>query len=187
MEKAVEKVSTLKFLEVFSKLRGGTMVNLTSITPIDARAIGLGWVKKYCKQSIQIGCNYENAVNIRLKEQGLMPTFKASSLPFGQWIVPNRVLEYQGRVYCRFYKTRNCNADYKYIINGRLATAEETALIDAKCTEEDMTEIFRQSAYGLRGERFVKVRNYRIDHIIGMSAEGKRYELETRFKPSLAR
>ena len=78
---------------------------------------------------VQLNYDYENAVNNRLKANGLEPCFKASKLPWGTWYIPNKVIEHKGSFYLRMYDFEGNEANSEYYVDGRPATDSEVSAI----------------------------------------------------------
>ena len=172
----MQKIRSKELISVLANLKGGTMVYLTSLTEINVPSyIGLGKVQKFCRQSMQVGCSYENSVNNRLERKGLSRSFHFSNLRWGRWLIVNRVITHNGKFYGRFYKTANSNPQISYLVNGRNATAREIAII--KCYDSQYSFSRKQSQYGLSATEQTNVRNYELSHIISLSAEGETYKV----------
>ena len=176
-----------QLIDVISSLKGGALVSLTSLTDVHINDFRIhGRVLKWCKQTMQVGVKYERAVNTRLHRIGIWNCFKSSSLPYGTWVIPNRILKYEGRTYARFYPVQNSDRKVCYFIDGRIATARESEII-AAFEQYAKPCSHKQAFFGLQ-EKQVGVRNYRIEHILEMSAEGTRYVIEfSRKMSSVAR
>lgn len=91
---------------------------------------GLGKnVTELVECGVQLNYAYENAVNNRLKAQGLEPNFSAQRLPWGEWKEFNKVITHKGENYLRVYDYENRPYKVAFFVDGRKATAEETAII----------------------------------------------------------
>lgn len=175
----MKQITEMSLISVLANLKGGTMVYLTSLTDVDVPFYHrLGRVQKFCRQSMQVGCSYENSVNNKLGRKGLPQTFRSSRLRWGRWFILNRVIEHRGKYYGRFYKTANSNPQITYLVNGRVATPREVKII--KRYDSLYTFSHKQSRYGLSQTEQTNVRNYEISHIISLSAEGETYNVVRR-------
>ena len=68
----MRQITPLSLISVLANIKGGTMVYLTSLTDVDVpKRYGFGKVQKFCRQSLQVGCSYENSVNNKLERKGL--------------------------------------------------------------------------------------------------------------------
>ena len=181
----MRQITQLPLISVLANLKGGTMVYLTSLTDVDVPFYYcLGKVQKFCRQSVQVGCSYENSVNNRLERKGFNRAFRSSHLPWGRWLILNRIIEHRGKYYARFYKTANSNPQIVYLVNGRAATPREARII--KMYDSLRTFSRRQSMYGLSRMEQTNVRNYELTNIISISAEGETYNV-VREEPVTAR
>lgn len=166
-----------QLVKLLKGLKGGTLVTLTTLTPVRIENCPIkGHILKWCKQTMQVGVSYENAINIRLSRLGFGQTFKSNPLPYGKWLIPNRVIDYNGRKYARFYPVRNANTKVCYFIDGRFATAKESEVISMY---EQYNAMYsdKQKRHGL-SENQVELRNYRFESILGLTAEGNSYKME---------
>ena len=180
----MRQITPLSLISVLANLKGGTMVYLTSLTDVDVPFYHcLGKVQKFCRQSMQVGCSYENSVNNRLERKGFNRAFRSSHLPWGRWLILNRIIEHRGKYYARFYKTANSNPQIVYLVNGRVATPREVRII--KRYDSLYTFSHRQNQYGLSRMEQINVRNYELTNIISISAEGETYNV-VREKPVTA-
>ena len=172
----MKQIAPLTLISVLANIKGGTMVYLTSLTDVDVPFhYHLGRVQKFCRQSLQVGCSYENSVNNKLERKGLGRTFRSSRLRWGRWFILNRIIEHRGKYYARFYKTANSNPQITYLVDGRVATPRETEII--KRYDSLYTFSRRQSMHGLSVTEQTNVRNYELTNIISISAEGETYNV----------
>lgn len=167
------KITTTDLMNVLANLKGGTIATLTSLTEVDMPNILGGKVYKWCKQSVQVGSSYENSVNNRLERLGYYRNFTSGRLRWGRWLVLNRIIVHRGQYYARVMKVANTNEQVIYFINGRQATQAESAIIKRYDT---LTFSQRQAHYGLTN-RQTQVRNYHIENILALTAEGQTYEV----------
>lgn len=127
----------------------------------------VGEVTKHAEGCVQMRYSYENAVNNRLEKQGDERTFEAQSLPFGQWFIPNLLIAHKGEMYIRCYTFKGGNIETSYKVNGRAATAEETALIKAYKAQRSANGSNTQSAEGLT-ENQVRPMSIKVANIIAL-------------------
>lgn len=167
------QITTTELLNVLTNIKGGSMVNLTSLTQIEIPYFGI--VQKWCKQNIQIGSSYENSVNNRLAKLGLGRNFRTSRLRWGKWVVLNRIITHNGNYYARFFKIPNANAKIIYFVNGRQANFLETAIIKRYDNGRGVFSM-RQANFGLTNGQ-TQVRCYNINNILAINADGKNYEV----------
>ncbi len=126
----------LSFIKDLKEFKGCSFCNIVYQSDVKApKKLGLGEVKKVVELNAQFNYDYETAVNNRLEKQGKARSFNANSLPYGSWLYPNKVIEYnkggETLLYVRFYGVKNHYPDATYYVNGRPATDSEVATIKA--------------------------------------------------------
>lgn len=52
-----------------------------------------------------VGAVYERAVNTQLVQRELSPRFETEALPWGEWLVPHKLISHKGEVYLRCQST----------------------------------------------------------------------------------
>ena len=126
------------------------------------------------KQSVvknaQIGFSYENAVNNHLKAQGSEANFEAQSLPWGEWLITNKVIKHKDALYLRYYSVANTLTESEYYVNGKPATSEQIEQIKSLLPTKAPSGT--QSAAGLV-ERQVKPQNVKFENITFIKINGK--------------
>lgn len=157
---------------VLSNVASAQFVTITTLTEPKMNKRGnplFGRVVKFAVRNCQFGYDYENAVNNRLERQGCERSFSAEKLPWGQWLVPNKIITHKDNLYGRFYVAKDCVVKSAYLVDGRLATAEEMEII--KTFEVKRTSSARQEADGLF-ENQVKPYDVNLDNILAVKASG---------------
>lgn len=134
---------------------------------------GLGHITKVCRGSVQLNYTYENAVNNRIEKDGKEANFKAESLPWGTWFIPNVLIEHKGEYYLRYYAHKQSRFETEYFVDGRAATASEIAVIKAYKAAKNTTSK-RQSEAGL-DENQVIARCVKVGNIISLTTCGQSY------------
>lgn len=135
---------------------------------------GIGKVSKICRGSVQLNYTYENAVNNRIEKEGKEANFKAESLPWGTWFIPNLLIEHKGEFYLRYYTHKKSGFETKYFVDGRAATAAEIEVIKAyKAAKSSASK--RQSDAGL-DENQVIPRCVKVGNILTLTTCGQSYE-----------
>lgn len=160
---------------MLSGIKGATIMTITTDTVVRMRKrcnpLAYKVVTKVTVRNCQFGYNYQNAVNSRiLKETGEVPNFKSDSLPWGDWLVPNKIIEYRGNLYGRFYTMDNNVPDIvTYYVNGKLATPEQVEIINRFSSSEVSSE--RQAAAGLVNHQ-VKPFLVNLENILEIKVNG---------------
>jgi len=165
----VEGVKGCKFADITYFADGG----------IPQKVLGKGViVSKIVRTNCQLNYSYEKAVNNRLEKQGDERVFVAQSLPWGEWLVPNKIITHNGTLYLRYYDVANAETKSLWFVNGRPATAEEFAKIleylrEKKAKSENKT----QTAVGLV-ENQVKPKVVKFENIMRLVVNGKEWQKE---------
>ena len=173
-------VTPNEFAEVINNLKGCQFASIAYVSDtasIDKKLIGgkknpyNGKLKSITTMSgIQIGANYENAVNNRTEER----EFVAESLPWGEWMRPNYLISHKGNVYLRAYKTKASDTKVAYY--------EDNVLVEDKATLSDINknirtngESKRQSEIGIDEKDQVKPFTVNIANITSAVIDGVTY------------
>jgi len=123
-------------------------------------------VTKVVKANIQLNYDYESAVNRRLEKQGDNGNFTAQSLPYGQWLIPNKVITHNGKLYLRAYQVSGARVETTYFINGAVATNEQRTLLNEHFAQKNNNSNTQESV-GLV-ENQVKPFNVAFENIIAL-------------------
>lgn len=137
------------------------------------KKLGLGNVTKYVATNVQLNYGYENAVNNRIERAGGDGNFVAGSLPFGKWETPNKIIEYKGNYYLRFYLYDGSKPNVSYIVDGRPATKNEVDII-SEYKKGLKKNSDTQSAAGLTQNQ-VKPRMVKFESITNLKCGGVEY------------
>lgn len=105
---------------------------------------------------LQFNASYENAVNNRLaKGDGNGEKFVAESLPWGEWIVPNKTIAHKGATYLRLYTTKATEKNVTYILDGSVVT-DTKEIEKIKAAFRPSSSSNRQTAAGIEEKDQVK-------------------------------
>lgn len=132
-----------------------------------------GVVTKLVKAQIQFNYSYENAVNNRLEKQGNEGSFEADKLPWGEWLIPNKIITHKGSLYVRYYDYVGANKDSNWFVNGTPATDEELDKIFTYLRSKDNSSK-KQAEFGLIDNQ-VKPKVVKAENIISMRVGGTTY------------
>lgn len=121
-----------------------------------------GEVKKICDKRIQINYDYETAVNNRRKREGKEPNFKAQSLPWGTWVIDNKIITHKGNIYLRTYDFKGGLIDKTYFVEGCLPTADELKIIN----EYEQSKNKASNTQGLEEENEVRPNVVNVENIL---------------------
>lgn len=174
----MEKTTTTNnIVNILANTKGATICTIVTETTPKMRKTNnpfIGRVQKLTRTQMQFGYDYERAVNNRLKKEGKEANFSALSRKWGKWLVPNKVAEHNGEIYLRFY-TMPSFCEVSYLVDGRLATSEETEAI--KSFVQTSSPSARQAEFGLV-EHQVEPREYKASAIKMLSLNGETYVIE---------
>lgn len=132
-----------------------------------------GVVTKLVKAQIQFNYSYENAVNNRLEKQGNEGSFEADKLPWGEWLIPNKIITHKGSLYVRYYDYVGADKNTTWFVNGKVANNEELEKIFTYLRSKDNTSK-KQAEFGLVDNQ-VKPKVVKAENIISMRVGGATY------------
>lgn len=122
-----------KIFSIINNANKGSFASVKTLTKVN---IPLKWglgrnVTKYTYKMVQIGCNYESSVNRRRGNEGLAKNFVAESLPWGEWLVVDKVITHKEKTYYRVYDYADNIIAQVYYVDGQVATSEQVDVIKA--------------------------------------------------------
>ena len=117
---------------------------------------------------VQINANYENAVNNRIDGD---EKFVAEKLPWGEWLVPNKVIVHKGKHYLRLYVTKSVKKTTSYYLDG-----EKTDINIGNEIRESKPSA-RQAEVGIAAEDMVKPFTICADNVSSMTLNGVTYNV----------
>ena len=123
-----------------------------------------------------------------MEKQGDEGNFKAQSLPWGQWVegFENKLIEHNGTFYLRYYDVKNADVKSVWLVNGRLATEEETKIIiDYLKSKKEKQSSSRQADAGLT-ENQVKPKVVKISSISYLAVNKMVYNAEEKVSEMFA-
>lgn len=129
-----------KIFSIVCNANKGAIAVVETLTNVNIpKKWGLAEVTKYTHKRVQVGYEYESAVNRRRLAEGVSGEFNALSLPWGEWLVPNRVLTHKGKTYYRLYDIEKGIIEQTYYVGGKVATSEEMSIINAYLASKSHT------------------------------------------------
>ena len=128
-------------------------------------------VKKITKVLNARCYDYERAVNRTLAKNGSEKDFKASELSGYEWVIKPILLrstEENERLQLRltFKKSDKTSFESRYIVGGRLATADEVEFIEGHLRPTYSSA--KQSDKGISDEEQVMCRNYKVANFVSV-------------------
>jgi hypothetical protein len=99
-------MQTITHTDLLTKLQtisGNMFVGIEAITDAKARKTDNphGTIFKHIRAVGTVGADYQTSVNREAIRQGGLPVFQADSLPWGQWLIPGKVIEHGDKLYLR--------------------------------------------------------------------------------------
>lgn len=166
-------------ISIVENIKGCQFANITYTADggIPQKVLGKGVVvSKIVRCDCQVNYSYENAVNNRLAKQGNEKNFVAQSLPWGEWVKgqENKIITHKGTLYLRFYTATNSKIESIWLVNGRIATAEEFSKI-MDYLKSKKKESKTQADAGLI-ENQVSPKVVKIENITRLAVNGQVWE-----------
>lgn len=162
-----------QFTAYLASVKGCQFINIWTITEPDMYLKDnpfKGRVQKVSATHMQFGYCYQNAVNNRLEKVGCEGDFVAEPLPWGEWVLPNKVITHKDTLYLRTYNVKGAKPRSFFFLDGRLATQEQYAEF-SKFFKPVKSASNKQTEKGLT-ENQVKVKNYKFASILRLSMNG---------------
>ena len=114
----------------------GQIVTLKTIRAVKMKK-GAKAVSKISRFQARIGCNYDNLAAVKEKRaDGTLPS-ENQGLPWGEWLVPNYVIEHKGKLYFRCTAVNNDSSvkEATFVDSNGNVISKEVALQDALASE----------------------------------------------------
>ena len=174
----MKNISHSQLLDIVKNSRGTLIAGIEALTDAKARKTGnpFGTVFKHSRSVGFIGVNYENAVNREGVRQGVEANFEADSLPWGEWLIPNKIISHKGELYLRTQSTpgqrmrqRAKILSYRNEVGAKLAREEVSPFLPPKVMSA------KQARAGLADE--VSVRVFKFSSIQKIRVKGETFNL----------
>lgn len=146
---------------------GAVILGLETVTTPKARKGAPPLIEKVAKGSAVVGGSYGRAVE---KQSG--QAFTPESLPWGQWLVPNKVIQHKGELYLRTI-ARNQRPMRSHFLSAGEPIEKEKVVPFLPVPAPSA----RQERVGLTGKRQVSVRTVKFDNIKIIKIKGETYRL----------
>ena len=132
-----------------------------------------GRVTKRVSAQMSFCYSYENACNNRCAD-GV--TFVADSLPWGEWLIPNKVIKHKEEIYIRLYDINGRKPHTDYFVDGKPCTMEQYREF-AGFMPKSKSVSEKQSAHGIEEERQVYPRAIKVTSIREFTMNGVTYKM----------
>jgi hypothetical protein len=163
--------------ELVAAKRGAVILSIISLTEPKFRKTGCPFstLQKVEYKRVVVGANYGRAVNKQIAEvtgNTDAPAFVVSPRKWGEYLVPDKVVEYLGNLYLST-QARNPQKAIKttWIADGREVSKE--TVVDYLATSNSA----KQEARGLHGKKQVMVRDFKMSSVLKVMVNGKEYIL----------
>lgn len=175
-------ISVSELVNIVSNVKCCQFASISYGTPIESlnkKLIGGQKNEYYGRASsitsmsgVQINANYENAVNNRLPSgDGSGEKFVAEKLPWGEWLVPNKVITHKGKHYLRLYVTKSVKKSTSYYLDG----VKTDINIGKEIRESKPSN--RQAEAGIAVEDMVKPFTICADNVSSITLNGTTYNV----------
>jgi hypothetical protein len=169
------KLTRSQLVTTLSNIKGASMMTLHTVTDPEMPKRGnpfVGRIKKHAKVNVTFGANYEAGVNRQLEREGNenAGTFVAEPLPWGEWLLVNKLITHKGETYVRATPNPQMKPEVSFTLDGK-PIESETVKPYLKATAPSG----RQTEVGI--EREVKPRTYKLSSIVGVTTGGVHYEI----------
>jgi hypothetical protein len=156
-------------------IAGVTFCGIETITDARCRKTGnpYGRVNKHCRGVVTVGADYTTAVHNEGLRQGIDATeFKSEPLPWGEWLIPGKVLTHKDKLYLRCQSTPRQRTRPQMLVTGYVAASgQPVTYADIKAWLPPKRESNRQQDVGLvetiqpRSYAFESIRRIRINGV----------------------
>lgn len=132
-----------------------------------------GRVTKRVSAQMSFCYSYENACNNRCAD-GV--TFVAESLPWGEWLMVNKVIKHKEEIYIRLYDIHGRKPHTDYFVDGKPCTMEQYREF-AGFLPKSREVSTKQSEHGIDAERQVYPRAIKVTSIREFTMNGVTYKM----------
>ena len=171
------KINYREFAELVSQVKGCQFVSIVSMTDVKVKKdCPIQGAKKLSTRIMQVNYDYGKAVNNHLEKAGESRNFVAGSLQWGSWIVPNKLIVHNGKLYLRAYSVKGATTEnVYYLANGTKASAGDVEVIKSYAYAKGSSA--KQAAAGLSEDEQVYPQAISFDSIKAVKLGGREYEL----------
>lgn len=174
----MKKLTYSSLINYLANHKGVALVGLSTLTDAKARKTGnpFGTVYKQCRGVGLVGADYQAAVNREGSRQGVEANYQAESLPWGEWIVQNKVIGHKGQFYLRTQSSPGQRRKSPVrVVAYRNSTGQFLPSEQVKPFLPEAKESAKQENAGL--EKTVWVRTYGFNSIRKIRVNGQTFEL----------
>lgn len=170
-----------QLVEIVRNRAGALAIGLEAVTDCRARKTGnpFGKIFKRVRAMGFIGADYQQSVEREAVRQGAdAQDFVAESLPWGKWLIPNKIIEHNGRLYLR---TQTTPGNRRTVAARVLEYRSENGQVLTKEQVKPFLPESRESAKQQEDAELTEtvwVRTYALDSLRRVRINGCSYKIE---------
>ena len=180
-KRLMKSITHSQLLKLIENTKGAAIVGLTALTDAKARKTGSPFtngVNKHVRAVGFVGADYGAAVQREGARQdaSLAAGFQAKPLPWGAWLVPNKVITHKGELYLRTQSTPGQRKRQPArLLAYRDNDGKFLSPAGVKPFLAEKVESSTQAAVGLEGK--IDVRTYKFSSIRTVRINGRTFQL----------
>lgn len=167
-----------EIVHLITNLSGAKPIGIEAETDAKARKTGnpFGVILKRSRSVGFVGARYGSAVERQQLREGEAPDFDAAPLPWGNWLVPNKLIEHKGKLYLRTQTAPGQRERQSAkVLSYRGESGQFLSKEDVKPFLPEKQFSVKQEAAGLVKEKQIEVRNFALDNILKLRIGGRTY------------
>lgn len=175
----MKQITKSELKEKIAALRGAAPVGILAVTDTKARKTGnpFGVIKKTVRVVGWVGARYVSGIKRQQAREGLEEAFVGGPLPWGEWLIPGKIIQNKGVMYLRTQSTPGTRKKAPARVlrydceSGQLTREQVAPFLPPK------TESKKQVEAGLEAEEQIQVNNYSFDSIKKIRIGGETFEV----------
>lgn len=181
MKHKSKSLNHFELTNLIRQTKGAAIIGILAVTDCKARKTGnpFGVILKTVRAVGFCGANYGNAVlNEGLREEKSI-NFVSESLPWGSWLIPNKVIEHKGDLYLRLQSTAGQRQRQPAKVLGyQTETGQPLNFEQIKSFLPAKSESQKQIAAGIDAGKTVEVRTYKFSSLKVVRINGQTYQIK---------
>lgn len=177
--KTMKQITKEELKNKIAALRGAAPVGILAVTDTKARKTGnpFGVIRKTVRAVGWVGARYVAGIKRQQVREGLEGAFVGGPLPWGEWLVPGKIIQNKGMMYLRTQSTPGTRKKAPARVlrydceTGQLTREQVAPFLPPK------NESRKQVEAGLEAEEQIQVNNYSFDSIKKIRIGGETFEL----------
>jgi hypothetical protein len=174
----MKKLTHSQLVALIEATQGAAIVGLQALTDTRAKRTGnpFSLIEKRIRAVAFVGADYQSAVNNEAARQGGTTNFETEELPWGKWLIKNKIIVHNGEYYLRTQSTPGNRRVQParvldYVADGYKTTLEAVK----KFLPESKESAKQQVATGIK--KTVWVRTYKFNSIEKIRVNGETFQL----------